>query len=223
MKAKKVLEIWHDGDAMNPFTDWDCEPCVMTYADRHENDYSKGEIMDHIRDKATEGMVIRHQKRIAEILDLDLDYYDGWTKEEKASELNYEIRSANIEQLGELCEVLRIPYKQYTSHGYSQGDWCEVLIVLTDGFFERTGCERKNSESILDGTKELFDNWAWGDVFGFSIVEISTCDHGHKHKDVVDSCGGFYGTDFENNGMMDYVPEELHQQLKDYDYNDIKY
>jgi len=217
------LEIWRDESPMNPFTDWDCEPDLMCKGNRYHKDFSDGAIVDYIRDRATHNLIIRHQKKIADILGLNLEYYVDYTTEQKVDEINYEIRDADIDMLCELCELFKIPYKQYTSRGYSQGDWLDVLIVLTDEFFERTGCDRKHSESILEGTAKLFDNWAWGDVYGFSVVEINRCECcSNDDREVVDSCGGFYGSDFEENGMLEYVPDELHEQLKNFDHSDIK-
>jgi hypothetical protein len=222
-KTKKI-QIWNDQCPINPFEEWDCEPDLMFKSNGpHVTKYGKGDIVDFIREKATEGKIIRHQKAIAEILNLDLDSYEDFTKEEKAGDINYEITYADMDQIEELCELLKIPCKNYTSRGYSQGDWAYVLIVLTDEFFERTGCDRKNSEEILEGTAKLFDQWAWGDVYGFSIVEVTTCNLGCEHEEVTGSCGGFYGTDFENNGMAEHIPEELHEELKNFDTADIKY
>lgn len=239
MKDLRLI-IWHDNSPMNPWEDWDCEPPVMFQGGRHGmlNDYSEGSIVDFIKEKATRGMVLRHQVTIAEILEQNLEYFKDFTADEKVDELMYETRNASIEQLGKLCELFKIPYKQYTSRGYSQGDWADVLIVLTDEFFERTGCDRKNSESILEGTAELFNNWCWGDVYGFTVerkveyVKLTREDFNNgKFEEVEDevewefedSCGGFFGSNFETNGMMEHLPEELHEQLKNYNYQDIKY
>ena len=220
----KRLKIWNDANGTNPFTEWDCNPALMYKSNGPTiTDYSKGSVVEFIREQATEGKIIRHQKTIAKILEIDLDYYSDHSKEDKASDLNYEIKDANLEQLGKLCELFKLPYKQYTSKGYSQGDWAEVLIVLTEEFFTRTGCDKKNSEEILKGTATLFDQWAWGDVYGFTVVEVSTCDLECEHEEDTDSCGGFFGDNFEENGMMEYVPEELHEQLKNFDKSEIEY
>jgi len=219
METKRKLKIWRDTDSMNPFEDWDCNPDLMTT----NKDYSEGEILTFIQEQATEGKVLYNQKKIACILDLDLDNYTEFDKYEKVEEIKYYFQYANIEQLGELCELFKIPYTQYTSRGYSQGDWSEVLIVLTDSFFKKTGCKTKDKKEILKGTADLFDNWAWGDVYGFSIVEIQKCNLGCEHEEIIDSCGGFYGDNFEKNGMIDNLPKELHEELKNYNYSDIEY
>ena len=140
--------------------------------------------------------------------------------------------------MAKLCTILKIPHSFHESRGYSQGDWAEVLIVCTDKFFETTGCQHKNTEEILKGSRELFDAWIWGDVFGFKestkkeFVKIPREQYNAGNFDNVedeieweetDSCWGFYGDDFENNGMLDYVSKELHEEVKNYDKCKIKY
>lgn len=66
---------------------------------------------------------------------------------------------------------------------------------------------------LLDEVK-VYDQYLTGDVYRFTIDEITTCDKGHEHENQLDSCGGFYGTDFKHSGMLDYVPEELVKALE---------
>ena len=44
-------------------------------------------------------------------------------------------------------------------------------------------------------------------LYGFEIVKTVTCDLECEHEELLDSCWGFYGHDFENNGISDYVPD----------------
>ena len=60
-------------------------------------------------------------------------------------------------------------------HGYSQGDWHDVLII-----------ERANEPIHIETVKA----WAYGDVFGYS-VEVANPVGG----DWEDSCWGYYGHD----------------------------
>jgi hypothetical protein len=34
-----------------------------------------------------------------------------------------------------------------------------------------------------------------GEVYGYQIIETETCNLGHEHEEVIDSCYGFYGYD----------------------------
>lgn len=45
---------------------------------------------------------------------------------------------------------------------------------------------------------ESYDTWQKGEVYGFNA----------SYGDEEDSCGGFYGTDWENNGILDHLSFE---------------
>ena len=242
METQQRIKIWHDNFPMNPWKDLDCEPPLMYDGGRNNgsDDFSNGEIVETILAKATYNRIVRHQKKLAEILELDFQYFKDYnfSTDEKVNDIESEIRNATIEKLSELCDFFKIPNNQYTSRGYSQSDWADVLIVLTDQWFERTGANKDKPDEILESTAELFDAWAWGDVYGFTIQErkvykrvlAADFDAGNfedaqeeEEWEDVDSCGGFFGQNWMENGMADNIPKELHEQLKNYDYSDIEY
>ena len=69
----------------------------------------------------------------------------------------------------------------------------------------------ERSEVLLKGEVETYDQYLTGDVYGYKIYEVSTCDHGHEHKELVDSCWGFYGEEecrSEGEGVMKYYTEK---------------
>lgn len=226
---KQRLKVWKDEIPMNPWEDWDCEPPLLYSTGRYDQktDYSNGDIVEFIKQSPTDGFIIRNQVQLCEILEIDHDYLceRELTKEEKADEIRWEIDSSlSIEQLSELCELFKLPYINHESRGYSQGDYAEVLIVLTDKWCELTGADKNRKDEILENSAKLFDDWAWGDVYGYSVeecTEVIVLDADTKEElrrdeewEMVDSCGGFYGDNFENNGMKEHLPKELHEQLK---------
>lgn len=241
MDKKKRIEIWYDTNAENPFEAWDCEPELLYYTSGGTTDCSKGRIRQEVVDKMTDNMLRKHKSAICKIL-----YGSLTSVTSKGSELYDEIRddvsNASTKDLGSICDILKIPCIHYTSKGYSQSDWAHVLLVCTDKFFEDSGCDKKNSEEILKGASDLFDAWAWGDVFGFTeyeateYVKLTREDFnsiGSKNLDEievedflewesVDSCGGFYGRDFKTNGMLDNVSKELHDDVINHDHNKIR-
>jgi len=73
------------------------------------------------------------------------------------------------------------------------------------------------AERLLKGEVETYDNYLTGDVYGFIIEQRETVENDiddDPEWEEVDSCWGFYGTDWFSNGMSDYVPAELHDQLR---------
>lgn len=57
---------------------------------------------------------------------------------------------------------------------------------------------REKCLSNFVGEVETYDQWQRGDVYGFNA----------SYKGEEDSCGGFYGTDWKNNGILDYLAFE---------------
>ena len=78
-------------------------------------------------------------------------------------------------------------HKLHTSTGYCQGDVRALLFVWPPAEVARYGVPADNLARDLDGAAELFDAWAWGDVYGY-VIEGPDGEH-------VDSCYGFYTRD----------------------------
>lgn len=50
---------------------------------------------------------------------------------------------------------------------------------------------------------EMYDQYLTGDVYRFEIARKCSCkDCGDKHEVILDSCGGFYGHDWKENGLF---------------------
>lgn len=216
------LRIVHDSDAENPFTSWDCEPHLVYEYGRESINGNKDEVITFIESKLTQGMLKRYSKKLASILDVSEDC----NFDDRCSEISYELQRANVKQLSQVCEVLKINHKYYTSTGYSQGDYSDVLIICTDKFYETTGANKENENEILESASKLFDAWAWGDTFGFileknvnfkKVYEDGTSEDSEEWQQL-DSCWGFYGSDFKTNGISEHLPNELHYLLD----NDIE-
>lgn len=62
---------------------------------------------------------------------------------------------------------------------------------------------RKAAEAIV----EQWNQYLSGDVWGYEVVRIETCNLGHDHEDVVDSCWGYYGD-------SDYAKQEGQAHLE---------
>lgn len=57
-----------------------------------------------------------------------------------------------------------------------------------------------HAEKLLEAEASTYSKYLEGDVWGFTCLD--------EGGEIVDSCGGFYGSDPKTNGMMDYIPEE---------------
>jgi len=64
-------------------------------------------------------------------------------------------------------------------------------------------------EEILRDEVRVYDQYLRGDVYWFVLEELHGCDDPNCHHNVtLDSCSGFYGTDWEENGLADAVGEK---------------
>jgi hypothetical protein len=66
--------------------------------------------------------------------------------------------------------------------------------IVTKKLRERIG-------GILEGEVETYAQYLEGDIYGY-VIEDEEGEH-------IDSCYGFYGTDFVTNGMLDYIDHTL--------------
>lgn len=67
---------------------------------------------------------------------------------------------------------------------------------------------------VMKAEVETYSQYLQGQVYGFEIVELSECDHGHTHETLIDSCYGFFGYDLKENGILDHIPEEFQEVIK---------
>jgi hypothetical protein len=238
------IELWHDSHCGNPFEEDEGLPCIIL----DQTSYGCVDIRDHVFSifNKDDALVFTNVKELCKILSLDVNFFkeEGYTKEELISELKDEI--SNLKDLDEvaawhkLCTLLNIPSKIHESKGYSQGDYRKILISLPEKFFEVTGCNKENSETIIENACELFNNWMWGDTYGFTIykkvkyVKIPKEDYDSGQItnvetlvewEEVESCGGFYGTDWKNNGILDNINNDydLEDTVINYPSEDIMY
>jgi len=64
-------------------------------------------------------------------------------------------------------------------------------------------------EDILEDEVKTYDQYLTGDVYGFKLYKKEKCSSGHEHLEFIDSCHGFYGDDFKQNGIFGHIDSEL--------------
>ena len=73
---------------------------------------------------------------------------------------------------------------------------------------------REATEHSLRSEVEVYDQYLRGDIYGFVVEERHHCDKcDHEEWEHVDSCWGFFGSDPEENGMVDHLGDEKLIQL----------
>lgn len=217
-----TLDIHIDESPDNPWTDWDFEPPLMfTSCDRYHKSvthYGTESIISELLDLITDRRLVLDRKSILESIELEEEYIRE--KQENynqsfADALRDELRnySDSLNLIEELARVAKVPYSRHDSRGYSQGDYADVLIILTPSWYQKTGANPKHSADTLKHTRELFDAWVWWDVYGFVLTEHKPLYNPDgtlsevTDNEQIDSCWWFYGDDFRNNGLHDNLPD----------------
>jgi hypothetical protein len=245
----KRIRIIHDSSPQNPFEDWDCEFPLMWDGGRNKgDDYSKGGIDKYLKYYLTDNQITRHLRKILSMIGVEWEVFNAnyplgdWTKAQRVDEVQEwlsEWLEESLNNRAEFCTEFGIKHYFGRSTGYSQGDCVDVFICWTPEYGETTGVKYKDvDDESLESSKKLFDNWMWGDVYGFILEECKSYAkipmEKFKEGDIeefeeeeeweeIDSCWGFFGDKWMENGMSDHIPQELHEELKNFDYQKIEY
>lgn len=227
-----MIKAVNDPHAGNPWDDWDgSTPLVVSYGRDSLRSYSREAGFDLLKPFRSHGipdaLLRRHMPAIcAAFSEFDVyscfigskvaSFSDWLASETKDRTLRGDSMTEHKRDLLQECldgmrdsdrlEALQSIYQAIgwqalctCSTGYSQGDYAELLLVATPAFVKSTGAPAlKNAAYWREDMKaaaELYGAWAWGNVYGYVIASDSD-DH-------MDSCWGYYGTDFEASGLAE--------------------
>lgn len=77
----------------------------------------------------------------------------------------------------------------------------QAFIKFKDGEFGEDDIGLESWENSVNALLQ-------GDIYGFKLLEIESCNLGHKHESEIDSCWGLYGyknmSDLITNIILDY-------------------
>lgn len=52
---------------------------------------------------------------------------------------------------------------------------------------------KERVKGYLEGEVETYDQYLTGDIYGYKVFKVETCDTGCEHEEELDSCWGYYG------------------------------
>lgn len=132
--------------------------------------------------------------------------YDGW--EEMKEDI---IEKENVHTILPLYLYDHSGITMSTSPFSCNWDSGQVgWIFVSKDKVKRESLDETKIEEYLKGEVEVYDQYLTGDVYGYKIYEVTTCDLGHEHRELVDSCWGFYGEEdcrIEAESIMKYYME----------------
>lgn len=71
--------------------------------------------------------------------------------------------------------------------------------------------KEERCEILLKGEVETYDQYLIGDVYGYKVFKVSTCNFGHEHEEELESCWGIYGDEdcmTEGESVVKYLQGE---------------
>lgn len=209
--------IHQDESPSNPFDEWDCEPPLLTYyGGRHgylksyndapETWYEVLHLLPSTCFERGKRMELIKQLNVStrEFAEMRRDYGDDAYSEALSDQLG-----RKAEGWGTACEWFEmaewilnwggIVAVCEQSTGYSQGDVTLCLAIATPEWVEKVGASADSLKRQMEGTIELYGQWAWGDVYGFTCED----ETGEELGEIGDSVWGFYGSDHEKSGLLE--------------------
>ena len=67
----------------------------------------------------------------------------------------------------------------------------------------------ERAEKALRREVNVMNQYITGDVYGFQVIKRYLDNNNDVKEDIIDSCSGFYGENFKENGMMEYIDTDL--------------
>jgi hypothetical protein len=183
---KYELEIEHDNDPLNPRTEWDNLGTMVCF---HKS-YNLGDKTDYKSGN-----------------------YDSWDELEKDI--------IKCENVGVILPLYLYDHSGITMNttGFSC-NWDSgrvgFIFISKEKMLKEYGGKivtKKLKDKVteyLKGEVETYDKYLTGDVHIYKLYEVTTCDLGHEHKELVESCGGYFGEEecrSEGESMMKYYME----------------
>jgi len=139
------------------------------------------------------GIMVCFHKRynLGDKTELKSEMFDGWD----------ELRQHLVDEEGALHVLPLYLYDHsgitMNTTGFSCGfDSSQVgFIYTTRKLLDDTGVADDVAEEQLKGEVGVYDQYLTGDVWSYTVYVVHTCDMGHEHEEILDSCCGFYGQD----------------------------
>ena len=154
-------------------------------------------------------MVCFHKRyELGDKTDYRSEDYDSWD----------ELKEGIITNEG---EVVILPLYLYdhsgitisTSHFGCNFDSVQVGFIFVSKYkIKKEGMDETKVEEYLKGEVETYDQYLTGDVWGYKVYEIETCELGHEHKNEIESSWGIYGHDeceSEGQSVLEHLDKEV--------------
>ena len=73
--------------------------------------------------------------------------------------------------------------------------------------------ELEDTKKILKQEVKTYDNYIKGEIYLYNLLEVNECNLGHKHENLLDSCGGFFYSD----NLIDDIFIQMEEKIDDWE------
>jgi hypothetical protein len=90
------------------------------------------------------------------------------------------------------------------------------FIFISKHKVKKEGIDESKVEEYLKGEVDTYDKYLTGEVYGYTISKVETCNLGHEHETELDSCWGFYGEEdcmSEAEGIVAHYLEKENKEV----------
>lgn len=216
------LDIIRDLDPMNPRMDWDniatmvCFHGRYTLGDVRTLPYGKTDVIPHTNvryDNSADGA----------------NAFAEWAKKELDAG---NIVIASLELYDHSGITMRVHRWGHEAFGTGRTGWDSGIVgwcfVTKDRAFEELALKdgadwTAVAKECIMAEVEIYDDYLTNEVYRFDLYRLSPraangtapVDLQSAEWDEIDSCGGFYGSDHEKNGVLECIPEGAVQITED--------
>ena len=205
------IQVEYDHNPINPFEDWDgLMPCIVSY-DGYYRYYQGADEFENSLPELTKEQIIENLPEILRIFNcsnkfellrnLDVSLYS-----DAVECINENLKHYHYYSDGSLKFISKIlTMAEIDNHIETLDNYTVALFIATDSFLEQVNLEIYDFEKELTSAVRLLDDYNSNNVFGYTIL---------SDEEDFFSCWGFYGDDFEENGLFDYALPEIDYLIK---------
>jgi hypothetical protein len=101
-------------------------------------------------------------------------------------------------------------FSMQDSHGWDWGQLGVIYVTNEKAQKELGTTDKERVTQCLVSEVDLYHQYVSGEVYWFSLEKPVKCEScNHVEWEQLDSCGGFFGDNWKENGLWDHLPSDV--------------
>lgn len=227
-----VIEIIQDDDGINPRSEWDNLATMICFHNRYtlgdKHDYRNSQEMlrsmaieadPYLQDRIEYWEEGNGQRQL-------MNKFDWKEVDAKTDDIINKLIQSAIDK-----HYITLPLYLYDHSGITMStspfscpwDSGQVGIIYISkkkaleeySWKQLTKSNRAKIISYLVSEVECYDQYLTGDVYGFHVHKLDEDGEIEDDSDILDSCWGFFGHDWEENGLFEHAKPSIDWHIKE--------